>query len=79
VQQHRRRALSQADVEAATDPCRSDGSRISQALIGSWVTIIGMLNLLRLRELAAPLYLRRRAGLAGRASAFAGLSSRALI
>ena len=29
------RALSQADVEAATDPCRSDGARISGALIGS--------------------------------------------
>jgi hypothetical protein len=47
---------------------------------------MGMLNLrrlgysLRLHELAAPpLYLRRRAGLAGGASTFAGLSSRALI
>ena len=28
------RALSEADVEAATDPCRSDGARISGALIG---------------------------------------------
>ena len=34
VQRHRCRARSQADVEAATDPRRPDGSRISRALIG---------------------------------------------
>ena len=57
----------------------TDGSRISRALIGSWVTTIGMLNLATASQVGGPPYLRRRAGIAGEASAFAGLSSRALI
>ena len=40
-QRHRCRALSQADVEAASDPCRSDGSGISGALIGRSAATVG--------------------------------------
>ena len=48
-QRHRCRALSQADVEAASDPCRSDGARISGALIG---LVGGDMRMLNLRGLA---------------------------
>ena len=47
VPRHRCRTVSQ-EVEAASDPGRSDDARVSGALIVSWVATSGMLNLRRL-------------------------------